>query len=101
MHCMCVQTTLNPLNWPAAGWVTTTRAAVKILPPPTGMSDVDVSAPPPGDAPPLLAAAPLAEPTDPPPQAASVPARPARPAPASRPRRVVSALRSWVTGDPP
>ena len=34
-----VQTAEKPLNWPAAGCVTTTFASVKILPPPTGTSD--------------------------------------------------------------
>src|SRR5580658_9073036 len=35
----CVQTALNPLNTPLAGWVTTTFASVKTIPPPTGISE--------------------------------------------------------------
>jgi hypothetical protein len=42
---MCVHTALKALNWPAVGWVTTTSFAGKIIPPPTGMSLVPVSAP--------------------------------------------------------
>jgi hypothetical protein len=107
---MCVHTALNPLNSPAVGWVTTTRAEVKILPPPTGISLVVVSAPlPPAWPVPApvpvpalpLEAVPLAAGAEPPPHAASVPARPARPTPAIRPRRVVLASGGWVTGDPP
>src|ERR1700761_3969213 len=37
-HPTWVQTALKALNSPLAGWVTTTLAAAKILPPPTGMS---------------------------------------------------------------
>src|ERR1700678_2528504 len=40
MHCMCVQTALKALTWPASGWVTTIRGPLKIFPPPTGMSVV-------------------------------------------------------------
>jgi hypothetical protein len=36
----CVQVALKALKVPAAGWVTTTLAAEKILPPPTGTSEV-------------------------------------------------------------
>jgi hypothetical protein len=35
-HPTCVQMALNALYCPFAGWVTTTLAAVKIVPPPTG-----------------------------------------------------------------
>ena len=59
MHCMCVQTALNPLNCPRLGCVTTTRSLTKILPPPTGMAPVLVSAPPRPAAWPLPPAAPL------------------------------------------
>src|ERR1700704_5582595 len=37
-HSAWVQTALNALYSPADGWVTTTWAEVKILPPPTGTS---------------------------------------------------------------
>jgi hypothetical protein len=38
-----VQVLEKPLNSPAVGWVTTTFWSEKILPPPTGMSEVVVS----------------------------------------------------------
>src|ERR1700744_632376 len=89
---MWVQIALKPLNSPAVGWVTTTFSAVKIFPPPTGISLVGPSAvlppepepepepePPDPDVPPL-----------PPPQAATTTATPATPMPARAPRRVVS-----------
>ena len=41
-----VHTALNALKWPAAGWVTTTFSEWKILPLPTGMALVAVSAAP-------------------------------------------------------
>src|ERR1700759_1453634 len=41
---MWVQIALKPLNCPAVGWVTTTFSAVKIFPPPTGISLVVPSA---------------------------------------------------------
>src|ERR1700759_5723354 len=44
MHWACVQTALNALYSPADGWVTTTLAEGKILPPPTGTSLVAPSA---------------------------------------------------------
>src|SRR5262245_20701377 len=50
-HCWCWQTELNPLNSPDIGWVTTTPAEAKTLPPPTGISLVLANAavlPPPG-----------------------------------------------------
>src|SRR6201996_5063641 len=100
-----VQIALKPLNCPAVGWVTTTFSEVKILPPPTGISLVAPSAvPPPDEEPPdeepldaeLLAAAELPESPEPPPllapQAARVTPRPARPMPASAPRRVGSMI---------
>jgi hypothetical protein len=116
---MCVQTAVNALNSPAAGWVTTTRGPVKIFPPPTGISLVAASASAAGAllaawlaAAPLaaallgalLAAALLAGPAgvlaallaagallEPPaPQAVTTPASPTRPTPASTPRRVAS-----------
>ena len=43
VHPIWVQIALNALNWPAAGWVTTTFCASKILPPPTGISLVVAS----------------------------------------------------------
>ena len=50
----CVQTALNALYWSLTGWVTTTFAAVKTMPPPTGIWDVVPSsvpvAPPPAAA---------------------------------------------------
>src|SRR5436305_2218902 len=46
-HCMWVQTALKAWKSPAVGWVTTTRASVKTLPPPTGMSVVLPSTVPP------------------------------------------------------
>jgi hypothetical protein len=45
MQPMWVQTALKTLNSPAVGWVTTVVWAAKILPPPTGMALVAVSAP--------------------------------------------------------
>src|ERR1700759_1783729 len=51
MHWACVQTALNALYWPADGWVTTTWAEVKILPPPTGTSLAAPSVLPPAPAP--------------------------------------------------
>ena len=44
MHPIWVQTALNALKSPAAGWVTTTRGPVKILPLPTGIWLVAASA---------------------------------------------------------
>src|SRR5215469_6961928 len=46
MQPMCVQTALNALKSPEFGWVTTTFSLVKILPLPTGISLVAVSAEP-------------------------------------------------------
>src|SRR6202012_4949076 len=85
---MWVQIALKPLNTPLVGWVTTTFSAVKIFPPPTGISLVVPSAvlppepepeaePPDPDVPPL-----------PPPQSASTTATPAPPIPARVSRRV-------------
>jgi hypothetical protein len=81
-----VQTALKALYSPFVGWVTTTSLAGKIMPPPTGIVLVAVSAP---DA---LAAAADAVADVPPlaPQAVIAPARPTRPTPASMPRRVAS-----------
>src|SRR5580693_6006987 len=74
MHPMWVQTALNALNSPAVGWVTTTVWGAKILPPATGISLVEPSAP----AADSLDWAPL-EPFAP--QAVIAPARPTRPTP--------------------
>jgi hypothetical protein len=87
---MWVQTALNALNSPAVGWVTTTFSAENTFPPPTGISLVLASA-----AFLLFPACPDPDvlPDDellPPPHAARVAARPAKPAPASAARRVVS-----------
>jgi hypothetical protein len=41
-----VQTALNALNCPLAGWVTTTFSAVKTVPPPTGTCDASPSSVP-------------------------------------------------------
>jgi len=107
MHWACVQTALNALYSPADGWVTTTLAEVKILPPPTGTSLVAPSVvviPPPaaGDEPELATPdapepePPLTESPEPllPPQA--VTASPARPIPASPP--LTSTARRGQTG---
>ncbi|CAM5486137.1 HTH-type transcriptional regulator HdfR [Streptomyces alboniger] len=55
-HCLWVQRLEKALNSPLVGWVTTTPSSLKILPPPTGMSDVLAStvpaAPPPSGGPP-------------------------------------------------
>src|ERR1700722_10782320 len=89
-HPRWVQTALNALNSPAVGWVTTTFSAENTFPPPTGISLVLASA-----ALPLLAACPDPEAglddglLLPPPHAARVVAKPAKPAPASAARRVV------------
>jgi hypothetical protein len=115
MQPMCVQTALNALNSPADGWVTTTFGPEKILPLPTGIALVAVSAlaaaallapcpvaalDPAGLAAALLAgvagaaAAGLVAPAVPlellAPQAVIALARPTRPTPASTPRRVAS-----------
>src|SRR5580693_1417314 len=90
-HPRWVQTALNALNSPAVGWVTTTFSAENTFPPPTGISLVLASA-----ALPLFPACPDPEVVPdgelllPPPHAARVAARPAKPAPASAARRVVS-----------
>src|SRR5271165_120888 len=120
MQPMCVQTALKALKSLEAGWVTTTFSAVKILPPPTGISLVVAST---SDALPevpaldeVLAAdagavaaeaAPAPLPADellepPELQALTAPARPTRPTPASTPRRVarVSRCGSCVTSAP-
>src|SRR5580704_8734904 len=90
-HCRWVQIALNALNSPAVGWVTTTFSAENTFPPPTGISLVLAS----GALPPVPAwPDPEAVPDDDelllPPHAARVAARPAKPAPASAARRVVS-----------
>jgi hypothetical protein len=41
----CGQVLAKPTNTPGAGWVTTTPAAAKIAPPPSGMVSVVVTAP--------------------------------------------------------
>src|SRR5687767_3422957 len=41
-----VHTAEKHLNWPAVGWVTTIFWSSKILPPPTGMSEVFAKPPP-------------------------------------------------------
>jgi hypothetical protein len=91
--CRWVQMALKPLNCPAAGWVTTTLAEVKTFPPPTGIWLVVPSAAPPLAEPGVLpAGAALAVPDGLlllAPQAVRVAARPARPMPASAPRRLV------------
>src|SRR5512142_1013371 len=107
-HPRWLQTAVNALNCPAAGWVMTTFAEVMTVPPPTGISLVVASSAPPPDAPELpVAGDPPAAPPEGvpagaafgvparpllPPQAVTVAARPARPMPASAPRRVVSRL---------
>lgn len=48
-----VQTAEKALKPPFSGWVTTTFSSLKILPPPTGMSPVLVSASPAGASPPV------------------------------------------------
>src|SRR6202020_1137419 len=105
---MWVQIALKPLNSPLVGWVTTPFSAVKIFPPPTGISLVVPRAVlPPELLPPELPPAP--EPPDPdvpplpPPQAATAAAMPTTPMPARAPRRVVSRVvrDSSVTGGPP
>src|SRR5690606_21784118 len=40
-HPSCGQTALNALNSPSAGWVTTTRWAALMTPPPTGTSETE------------------------------------------------------------
>src|SRR5690242_16573237 len=44
VHPACVHTALNPWNSPDFGWVSTIFWAARILPPPTGMSEVLASA---------------------------------------------------------
>jgi hypothetical protein len=89
-HCWCVHTALKALNWPAAGWVTTTLSVAKTFPPPTGISLFVASAwlgPEPVEAAlPAVAEVLLVAAL----HAASAVARPARPTPASAARRVVS-----------
>jgi hypothetical protein len=104
----CVQTALKALNWPAVGWVTTTFSAEKTLPPPTGMSLVLAREPaddPPPDPPPDDDPPPEEDESEEddedeeesedalleldPPHAASTPAIPATPTPASTVRRPV------------
>jgi hypothetical protein len=46
-HPTCVQIALKALKTPLAGWVTTTLASVKTMPPPSGMSAVRPSTVPP------------------------------------------------------
>src|SRR5690349_10429320 len=90
-----VQTALNALNSPSAGWVTTIFSLGKILPPPTGMSDVLAIASPE----PVLPVSPPVEPesagsdedplSDPAPQAARTAPAPTAAAPPITARRVV------------
>ena len=47
VHPMCVHTAVNALKTPAVGWVTTIFCAVRISPPPTGISVVLTVAPEP------------------------------------------------------
>src|SRR3977135_3543814 len=44
VHPACVHTALNPWNSPDLGWVSTIFLSVRILPPPTGTSEVLASA---------------------------------------------------------
>src|SRR6188768_3527622 len=56
----CVHTAVKHLNWPAVGWVTTIFWSSKILPPPTGMSEVFAKPPPPPAGAPPSPVAPVA-----------------------------------------
>src|SRR5215218_6546449 len=75
-------TASKALKAPAVGWVTTVCVSGKILPPPTGISEVGVPAPPPadGESPPAVGTGGLL-------QAASAPAPTTTPATLSTPRR--------------
>src|SRR6266516_4735694 len=100
-----VQTAVNALNCPAAGWVTTTFWSWNTLPPPTGTSPVLIDAgaalvPPPDPPPPVPVPPPPVPVLSSEPHPASVTATLAAPALASTVRRLVPASLDTAISSP-